>query len=220
MVPLADPLNPVAGAAGSDPEAPSLSTKGPTHAAEKNAPSRPPIALVTLTISPLGLTSGQTTKSASRRTYPSLPGAVESPPVWLAADKEVPFDLKAYFTLPPASQNAAPLYLDALFEFDEKVSSCFPPGPQTNARIQKVRNRDQRAQPLYSALGPNSSTIDRSAIRELLPEYQEGFRKLKRAQAQPRLRLHDGHWHRLIVAPYSIREERGSRRFAGGLARP
>ncbi len=52
------------------------------------------------------------------RTYPSLIGAVKKPPAWLG--KEVPFDVAAYFAAPPPGQNAAPLYLDAIFEFSRR----------------------------------------------------------------------------------------------------
>jgi hypothetical protein len=44
-----------------------------------------------------------------------LPGAVSKAPDWLQGS--TPFDLTDFFKAPPASENAAPLYLDALCEF-------------------------------------------------------------------------------------------------------
>ena len=107
----------------------------------------PLIALAVCVFAPLGIARGQAPNQAPARTYPSIPGAIEVPPAWLAADKDVPFDLKAFFAMPPASQNAAPLYLDALFEFGGDVIGCFAPGPDTDARHQKAMDRSNRARP-------------------------------------------------------------------------
>jgi hypothetical protein len=143
------------------------------------------IALAVCVFAPLGIARGQAPNQAPARTYPSIPGAIEVPPAWLAADKDVPFDLKAFFAMPPANQNAAPLYLDALFEFGGDVIGCFAPGPDTDARHQKAMDRSNRARPLIEALS-DPARVDRQAIASILPEYQEGFRKLEKAQARPR----------------------------------
>src|SRR5580765_419919 len=52
---------------------------------------------------------------APERSYPSLPGAVRECPEWLK--KNVPFDVVEWFAVVPLEENAAPLYLDALYEF-------------------------------------------------------------------------------------------------------
>jgi hypothetical protein len=58
------------------------------------------------------------------RPEPRLPGAVEKAPEWL---KDAPFDVAKFFEMPPASQNAAPLYLEALFEFGTEMEPIYPP---------------------------------------------------------------------------------------------
>jgi hypothetical protein len=145
------------------------------------------VGLITATLLvPSSPAEGQATQTIVARTYPSVPGAVAQPPAWLVADKEIPFDLKAFFALPRAEQNAAPLYLDALFEFSPDVRDCFPKGSATDARAQKASDRSQRVQPLLRGLGPDNSKLDRNAIRAIWPEFQEGFRKLAETQARPR----------------------------------
>ena len=38
------------------------------------------------------------------------------------------------FSAPPIDQNAAPLYLDALWEFSPELRRCFPEGPELRRR--------------------------------------------------------------------------------------
>ena len=61
--------------------------------------------------------------TAAARTYPSFPDAVAEVPPW--NDVEPPFDLAEFLKAPPDEENAAPLYLDALFEFDSELSICY-----------------------------------------------------------------------------------------------
>ena len=56
--------------------------------------------------------------------YPSFPDAVTEVPPW--NDAKPPFDLAEFLKAPPAEENAAPLYLDALFEFED-LSFCYVP---------------------------------------------------------------------------------------------
>ncbi len=118
------------------------------------------------------------------RTYPSLPGAVHKQPSWLG--KDVPFDLAAFFAAPPPSQNAAPLYLDALFEFSSEMTLCFPPGRATDARARKSQERSQRVRPLLEAFGSDPASVDRAALKAAIASYDAGFRKLDEAQKHPR----------------------------------
>ena len=68
--------------------------------------------------------------------YPGLPGAVTKAPEW--AVKNAPFDVVAYFTAP--TDNAAPLYLDALFEFDpEDMKYCLAPRRSRATRTERTR---------------------------------------------------------------------------------
>ncbi len=82
-------------------------------------------------------------KGAASAPAPHLPGAVTQPPPWL--DRNAPFDVAAFFAAPPPEQNAAPLYLDAFFEFDSGMAVCFPDGPDREGR---KRAADARAAPL------------------------------------------------------------------------
>lgn len=68
-----------------------------------------------------------TSKSASNYPEPRSSGAVSTPPSYLA---DSPFDIKSFFKTPPANQNAAPLYLDAFFEFSSDVSTSFTEAEQ------------------------------------------------------------------------------------------
>ena len=108
-----------------------------------------------------------------QRKYPSFPGAVKSPPAWLG--KDVPFDVASYFGEIPPRQNAAPLYLDALFEFGAEMASCFPAGPETDARSAAARERSQRLQPLLDAFNQDRASVDRAAMRIVLEGYETGF---------------------------------------------
>ncbi len=125
-----------------------------------------------------------TAAQESARTYPSVPGAVHKQPSWLG--KEVPFDLAAFFAAPPPSQNAAPLYLDAFFEFGNEMRICFPPGRSTDARTRKIQERSQRLRPLIEAFGTDPASVDRTALKTVVASYEAGFRKLDEAQKHPR----------------------------------
>jgi hypothetical protein len=125
-----------------------------------------------------------------QRKYPSLPGAVKSPPAWLG--KDVPFDVASYFGEIPPRQNAAPLYLDALFEFGAEMASCFPAGPETDARSAAARERSQRLQPLLRAFNQDRASVDRAAVRTLLEGYETGFQKLAQAQKRPQCVFENG----------------------------
>jgi hypothetical protein len=61
---------------------------------------------------------------------PQLPGAVTKAPSRI---RKAPFDVATFFQLPPPSQNAAPLYLDAFFEFGEEMAACFTPDQRRHA---------------------------------------------------------------------------------------
>jgi hypothetical protein len=106
---------------------------------------------------------------------PHLPGAVIKAPSWLA---NVPFDVKAFFDLPPASQNAASLYLDAFFDLDEKMAVCFPP-PQTRRTSIAMANGD-RIDRLYAAWDRerDPAHLDRAGIDSLMVAMRPALQKL------------------------------------------
>jgi len=115
---------------------------------------------------------------------PNLPGAVTQLPVWLG--KEAPFDVAAFFAAPPPQENAAPRYLDALFEFGVEMAVCFPEGPDRESRKLAALNRSRRFGELSQALKKAPDTVPAAAIDALLDEYDTGFRKLDWAQQRPR----------------------------------
>ena len=143
------------------------------------------VALILLTGAALHTAAQQPT-----RRYPSLPGAVDRPPSWLG--KEAPFDLAAYFAAPSARQNAAPLYLDALFEFGSEMAECFPPGPETEARAKTIRERLQRLLPLGEAFQRDPASVDRAEMAAVIATYEAGFQKLDQAQQRPRCVFESG----------------------------
>ena len=115
---------------------------------------------------------------------PSLPGAVTQPPPWLT--KDVPFDVAAFFAAPPPNENAAPRYLEALFEFGSEVAVCFPEGPDRESRKQAADQRSRRFGEVDRALRNAPNSIPAAQIDAMLDTYDTGFRKLDWAQQRPR----------------------------------
>jgi hypothetical protein len=74
--------------------------------------------------------------------FPRLPGAVTKAPDWIGTD--APFDVSRFFAPVPGDRNAAPLYLDALFEFGAEMAVCFPEGPERDRRRQAAADRMRR----------------------------------------------------------------------------
>ena len=121
---------------------------------------------------------------APRASPPSLPGAVTRPPDWIG--DTAPFDVNAFFAAPPPEENAAPLYLDALFEFGKEVAICFPEGPERDRRTQAAQERMKKLGEMITALRDDAREVSAEAIDALLALYDEGFVKLARAQERPR----------------------------------
>jgi hypothetical protein len=116
--------------------------------------------------------------------YPRLPGAVTTAPDWIGA--EAPFDVARYFAPVPRERNAAPLYLDALFEFGTEVAFCFPEGPERDRRRQAASDRMKRYIELEKALSDAPETVPAGEIDELIELYATGFQKLVDAQRRDR----------------------------------
>ena len=117
-----------------------------------------------------------------------LPRALSQPPDWLV--EEAPFDVRKFWVTVPDDENAAPLYLDALYEFSPIMEVCFPledrkqRTPAIKARVQRVANveRDWINAKYRNDLPRRVSLQERDAI---LDEYAAGFDKLFRAQDRP-----------------------------------
>lgn len=108
------------------------------------------------------------------RTYPSLPGAIHTAPEWLK--ENTPFDLDAFFVQVPPEENAAPLYLEALYEFAPRdMENCVSP-EERETRGALLREREDRMLVLQRNGGD-------AAIRAaLLDEFGEAFDKVALAQ--------------------------------------
>jgi len=120
---------------------------------------------------------------------PQLPGAVTKAPSWI---REAPFDVAKFFELPPPSQNAAPLYLDAFFEFGEEMADCFT--PDQRGRLRSAKANGERIDRVYSAWDKDRELAhrDRSGIDSLLVAMRTALRKLDQAQARPRCAFAEG----------------------------
>ena len=125
----------------------------------------------------------QARKPSASAPAPSLPGAVTQPPPWL--DK-VPFDAAAFFAAPPPEENAAPRYLDALFEFGSAMAICFPEGPDRESRKQAAERRLTDFSTINQALRNDPNAVPAATIDAMLDQFDTGFRKLDWAQQRPR----------------------------------
>lgn len=122
--------------------------------------------------------------SPTPRPYPSLPDAVSAMPVWLIQDKNAPFDVAEYAATPARDDNAAPLYLDAIFEFSPEVQNCFPEDERIR-RLPIVKARSERFYKLYMPWEKNRLSVNATAFGAVLKEYETGFHKLRAAQQMP-----------------------------------
>jgi hypothetical protein len=118
------------------------------------------------------------------RPEPRLPGAVTTPPEWIGAD--APFDVARFFAAVPRDRNAAPLYLDAFFEFGVEMAVCFPEGPERDRRSMAAQDRMERFMPLYEVFENDPAGVAAESIDAVLTPYEPGFRKLAEAQRRDR----------------------------------
>jgi RNA polymerase sigma factor (sigma-70 family) len=122
--------------------------------------------------------------AAAKVTSPSLPSAVSQPPPWL--EENAIFDLAVFFAAPPNEENAAPRYLEALFEFGPEVEVCFPEGADRESRKQSVERRLARFWPIFQSWNKAPSSVPAATIDALVSEFDTGFRKLDWAQQRTR----------------------------------
>ncbi len=131
-----------------------------------------------------GAGAARAQRAAGDQAGPRLPGTIDRAPEWAGPD--APFDLKAYFAPVPAGRNAAPLYLDALFEFGHEVEYCFPPGPERNRRAAAARDRMARYMKLLTRMREDESAVSDADINAVIAMYGEGLRKVAEAQKRDR----------------------------------
>jgi hypothetical protein len=124
-----------------------------------------------------GLSGGKTDAGGA---YPRLPGAVTKAPDWIGTD--APFEVSRFFAPVPRDRNAAPLYLDALFEFESDMAVCFPEGPERDRRRQAAADRMRRYMELDEPLRKDPKAVPAESIDAVIRLYNTGFRKLTEAQ--------------------------------------
>jgi hypothetical protein len=127
------------------------------------------------------MAGGQSLEQRSR-SEPTIPGAVVEAPEWLKAG--APFDVAGFLKLPRPTENGAPLYLDAFFEFSPDVATCFPPGPATDARREAGRARMDAINTLHMAWSADGKSVTSQQVEEALAPLANGFRLLELAQAR------------------------------------
>ena len=128
------------------------------------------------------------TASDVTRTYPSFPDAATGAPPWIGRD--APFDVAKFFEAPPAEENAATLYLDALFEFDD-LSICYSPSgqkPQGDVlrRMETAQRRIDEFVRFEETWEKNPQAMDDAAVDAWLTGCEAGFQKLADAQKRPK----------------------------------
>ncbi len=120
------------------------------------------------------------------RAYPSLPGAVREIPEWM--NRKAPFDVAKRFRPIPDEENAAPLYLEVLFEFvPNEMEKCV--SPEENA----TRGPDLRARAMQTGrlmVNPQAATPAERRLDVL--KYRDAFDKLAEAQKRPRCMFETG----------------------------
>src|SRR5579872_4084955 len=111
------------------------------------------------------------------RIYPSIPGNLDAVPDWL--DGDAPFDPVTCFIELARGENAAPLYLDALYEFcPNEMEVCVAPA-ERRARGRALKERYARTDFLQKQ---DQATVRPDERAEAAAEYIESFDKLLLAQ--------------------------------------
>jgi hypothetical protein len=96
-----------------------------------------------------------------------------------------PFHVPTVLRLPAAERNAAPLYLDALFEFGSEVASCFEKSAANVKRREETVARNLQYMKLSDKLAKDPKSADGKEIDALVLRYKVGFEKLRKAQQRP-----------------------------------
>lgn len=132
---------------------------------------------------PMLTATGITSTSPPVGPLPVLPRAMTQRPEWWGADE--PFDVAQFWVTVPPDQNAAPLYLDALYEFHPSVEACYPPIVRQQ-RTAAATQRFQRSYRMQVARTANPSQLNPAELDSVLADHAVGFKKLAAAQQRPR----------------------------------
>jgi hypothetical protein len=131
------------------------------------------------------IVSGSTVAfQAPARAEPRLPGAVTRPPEGIGPG--APFDVSAYFAAPPPELNSAPLYLDALFEFEPEMAVCFPQDAEATRRKEIARRCSRSIDALFTEYTKDPASVSGEAIDGLVAELEPASHKVEDAQRRPR----------------------------------
>jgi hypothetical protein len=140
----------------------------------------------TVILVPLEKLSNADREYASGQIRPSnangrFPRAVEELPDWLVSD--CPFDVQQFWIKVPSDKNAAPLYLEALYDFVPELETYFPPEVRSE-RTPATKRRADRSHQLQLAWNtqPKKDVAERDAV---LQEHVGAFEKLAEAQKRP-----------------------------------
>jgi len=144
------------------------------------------------------------------RVNPSFPDAMTEPPSW--NDANTPFDLAEFLKAPPAAENAAPLYLDALNEFSPgEMEAFFPELSQEEKRQVRLWNslRYKEQQRLNDAWEKDSQSVDNADVDAWLANYDTGFDKLAAAQQRPKCMFQTGRSPHSLMSPIQVARQVG-----------
>ncbi len=110
--------------------------------------------------------------------YPRFPGGFAN----VRGINDAPFDVDEYFRAPSPDENAAPLYLQALLEFDDGMIKCFPPNANQRAGVLEER-RTQITQQFDR--WAQSGQEDTQSIENITQQVSEGLSLIRQAQQRP-----------------------------------
>jgi hypothetical protein len=114
---------------------------------------------------------------------------VVSPPVQL--HPPAPFDVGTFFDPLPAADDAAPLYLEALSEFDPMMAECWP--QEERGRPQDdLRERTKRLRDLCDEAERNPDAIGQESLDQIVAAFLPGWEKIVAAQERPKCRFRIG----------------------------
>jgi hypothetical protein len=116
--------------------------------------------------------------------YPKFKDGVGRLPPGLTVG--APRALIPVFDTPSPERDAAPLYLDALFEFSGEMFSCFPEGPDRERRKKLAEDRWARFSEVERRWKKDPNSVSGETIDEVVAQFGEGFRKLAQAQKRDR----------------------------------
>jgi hypothetical protein len=123
-----------------------------------------------------------------------FPDAMTEPPAW--NDANTPFDMAAFLKGPPPEENAAPLYLEALYEFapTEMEAILYPnlPFEEKKRLWDSWRPRRNEQTRLEETWEQDPKSVDGKAVDAWLANFDVGFQKLAAAQQRPKCMFQPG----------------------------